>query len=386
MTILDDINRALENLKNALASHPERRMDLAEEYILRGQPRPYPVIGLAPGAERPDPDKPISVPPNLSPLERLLNCLYSALSPLEKLNPIYPVRRLGISPANLAASFGFTLDPATQYSPHGRKKTMDEVVSNGIPDPEKSGILPEIFEDLETTLALTPEWFKIAFPDMQGPFNLAHMILGNDALTSPYDEPEKFHAAMTIITDFFLAVSDRLEKRIGVKRLPKFPSHNRRIAECSVNLVSPRIYEEHILPQDLRIAEHFGQVAIHPCSGPHVFYATLRNLPVIYTEAGYIAKQSVAAGAISVEYALAEIGDRAIILSIGQELPVGSEFEFICRDLDRARDNPRLLFGYCGMHWTSKDWPAIMELHRRIDDYWEQKINPVAGENSLRCK
>jgi hypothetical protein len=75
-----------------------------------------------------------------------------------------------------------------------------------------------------------------------------------------------------------------------------------------------------------------------------------------------------------VDDALQEIGDRKIILSIGQELPEGREEEFIRCDLDRARTNPRLIFAYTGMHWRSKDQKQIKQIHIRLDDYWERNI------------
>jgi hypothetical protein len=37
-----------------------------------------------------------------------------------------------------------------------------------------------------------------------------------------------------------------------------------------------------------------------------------------------------------------------------------------------ARDNPRLTFGYTGMHWRKSDEELIRELHRRLDDYWQE--------------
>jgi hypothetical protein len=138
-------------------------------------------------------------------------------------------------------------------------------------------------------------------------------------------------------------------------------------------MMSAKAYEEHVLPHDLRIARHRGRASIHPCSGPHVFRATLRNIPnVVYCEAGFIEKAY--ASSISVEDALRQIGDRPIILCIGQELPDGREEEFIRRDLDRARTNPRLLFAYTGMHWRSKDQERIRRMHLRLDDYWERNI------------
>jgi len=183
-------------------------------------------------------------------------------------------------------------------------------------------------------------------------------------------EEEKFRALMERITTFWLAALRNLRSWIGEAR--QMP-HDRtgKICECSVNLVSPDFYRQHILPHDCRIATALGPLHIHPCSGPHVFHATLDNLPVIVTEAGFIAR--AAAGAISVDEALRALLDRPILLHVGQELPEGREYEFICADFDRYAANPRQLFGYTGMHWRRKDRPMIREIHRRLDAYWTQR-------------
>ena len=242
-----------------------------------------------------------------------------------------------------------------------------------MPDPETSGVLPEIREDIETIQRYTPDWVQIGLPDMQGPFNIAHVLLGEEAFIAPYEEPEKFADLMTLITDFFIAVHERLCRWIDPARLPAFPVIVHRIAECSVNLISSAMYLEHVLPADRRIAKYYGQVAVHPCSGPHVFHATLSNLPnVCYQEAGYIEK--TCAGAISVTAALEAIGERPMILNIGEELPLGGEEAVIRAHFNLARRSPRLLFGYTGMYWTRDDEPLMRDLHLRLDDYWETEV------------
>jgi len=129
------------------------------------------------------------------------------------------------------------------------------------------------------------------------------------------------------------------------------------------------MYEEFVLPYDLRIAEAFGPVDVHTCSGPHVFHETIDLLPdVAVIEAGRI--PHAVAGYTPVHEALETIGERPIVLRIGQELPEGEEFEFITRDLDRYDDYPRLLFAYTGMYWGNRDCQRIRDLHRRLDDYW----------------
>jgi len=363
----------IEKIEKSLEKNPERRLDIAYEYVMKGERRPYPFLSLNRG---PDPSAGEILgkekPKGQTPEERVLEKLKGILSPLELLNPIKPEISLGRSVGNLPASFGMKLIPELNYYPKGYKN-IDQLISEGVPDVEKSGLIPEMKEEIDIILSYTPSWIKIGFPDMQGPFNIACMCLGDEIFTLPYTQPEKFHKFMDIITEFFISFHKKLIEWIPEDRYFKFPNNIHRIAECSVNMISTKMYEEFVLPYDKKIAKYYKEVAIHPCSGPHVFYATIRNIEnVVYTEAGYIEK--TASGSISVDDALKEIGKRKIILSIGQELPKGKEEEFIKRDLDRAKENPRLLFGYTGMHWKEKDKEIIKKLHLKLDEYWAKYI------------
>ncbi|HEY3329948.1 MAG TPA: hypothetical protein VGK19_08015 [Capsulimonadaceae bacterium] len=371
MTTATAIAAAVDKFGDILERHPERRSDHAEQAIVRGELRRYPVLYLG---HAPDTDAPPAAAPTYEPDPqiRLLERIRGLVGPLEMLNPIAPRVGLGKGTGTLPASFGIELDASLGNTPKG-ERNIDDVLAEGMPDPETSGIIPEMRADIDAALALAPDWIEIAPPDMQGPFNIAHMVLGTEAFVLPATEPEKFQRLMTMITDFFLAVDDNLHRWIGESRFPKFPTATGRIAECSVNMMSEKMYVEHVLPHDLRLAKHRGHTAIHPCSGPHVFRATLQNLPnVVYSEAGYIAKAY--AGSISVDDAFVEVGNRPFILGIGEEVPEGSEEEFMRRDLDRARVNPRLLYGFTGMHWQSRDRDAIRAMHVRLDDYWEQNV------------
>lgn len=366
---------AIADAEEKLSQHPERRLDTCHRAVERGEPRPWPVFRLGRGSD-PEAGETMGAkgpPPQLAPEERVLDKVRALTAPLGMHNPIRPaLGRVGKGTGTLAASFGIPLDPVLDFSPVGYRP-LDEVLAEGMPDPEHSGCIPEMRETIDAARALTPGWMKIQLPDMQGPFNIVHMVLGDEAFLAPMTEPAKFHALMTMVTDFFLALYENLRAWIGEDRLAPFTFDRYRLAECSVNMVSEAFYIDHILEHDRRIAEHYGEVGIHPCSGPHVFRVTLKNLPnVVYHEAGYIAQ--TAAGAISVDEALELIGARPVILKIGQELPEGEEEAFIKRDFDRARANHRLLFGYTGMHWRKADEPYIRDLHRRLDDYWHNNV------------
>lgn len=369
MTLDTHIIESASAFKADLDAHPECRSDLRVEAALAGIHHPYAAFylgrfpDLAQGEGKPAP------PPPKSPEERLLDWLKGASAPLNMLNPITPVRGLGKGTGTLPAAFGIRLNPELGFTPEG-SRPLGDVLREGLPDPETSGIFPEMREDIKATKALTPAWLKLALPDMQGPFNLAHMILGNDAFLAPLTEPDEWREFMALVTEFFISAHRTLTRWIGPECLHSHPQHYHRIAECSVNMVSREFYLEHVLEYDLRIADYYGNVAIHPCSGPHVFHATLENLPnIIYTEAGNMINP-MTAGSIKVEEALAAIGTRPIMLSIGEELPAGEEEAVMCRLFDLAAHHPRVIYGgFTGLGWKKADEPVMRELHRRMNNY-----------------
>lgn len=375
MTISNQINEAAVAFKVELDAHPECRADLSAEAALTGMSHRYATFSLGrfPDLEQGE-GKHAPPPPQRSSEQRLLEYLQGAAEPVKMLNPITPLRNIGKGTGTLAASFGIWLNPELEFTPEG-SRPLNEVLRDGLPNPETSGIFPEMREDIEVTKALTPSWLKIALPDMQGPFNIAHMVLGNDVFIAPLIEPDEWRKFMNLVTDFFIAAHQTLSRWIGTERLYSHPRKHHRLAECSVNMVSKDFYLEHVLEYDQRIVDYYGDVAIHPCSGPHVFHATLENLSnVVYTEAGNMISP-MTAGSINVNDALAAINNRPIMLSVGEELAAGDEEANIRRLFKLAASNPYVNFtSFCGLGWKKADEPAMRELHQRMNDYYTSVV------------
>ena len=381
---IQSVAGAIEYFEQILSKHPERDLAVAQRAVLAGERRKYSALTLTtPGCVVDQSDTSIKpgdewVLPTVEiqqPEESAIGHeIIGMLKPLERLNPVKAAFNLGKGTGTLVPCFGIPLNPECGNVP-AFHKSLDQCLADGSPDAEKPGLLPEMLRKIECVKANTPDAFKIALPDMQGPFNIAHMVLGDEAFFAPFDQKEKFYQFMKMITELWLQVYEILVASIGEERLdPWF--WNRLVRECSVNMVSAEMYKEHILPHDIKIAENIGSFAVHPCAGPHVFHVTLENIPHLqYTEAGFI--EDAFAGSISVDEALDAIGDRQIVLSIGQELPEGSEFEFIRNDLARYRDNPLLLFHYIGMYWRRKDFSFVRNMHNRLDEYWDRYVVAV---------
>lgn len=378
---MNTLAEALDYFRETLARHPERDALAAEEAALTGARRPYAVLSLN---HQNVPDDRDDAPAFFQPPPfvfadsfegRLARELVGRLRALDLLNPIAAVVGAGgpRSPADLIPSFGTPLSEDGGAAAFARP--LADLLAAPPPDPDTAGLMPVYREHIARVKSATPDWVRIGMPDMQGPFNLAHALIGDEAFVAPLTEPAEFAAFMERIVDFWIAATERLLRWIGPERLTPM-DRLVRIAECSVNLVSEAFYQEHILPHDLRIARHFGLLRIHPCSGRHVFHATLDGLPGVCASEAGLMRSKMAAVCVSVDAALKMIGDRAVAISIGQELPADFDeaFAFIARDLDRYAACPRLLFGYTGMDWRRRDRPAIRCLHQRLDAYWIEHV------------
>ena len=378
---LHSLERVCDYALETLRAHPERDLNAARAAVMGGSKRRFPVVGINPLG---DPEDHFIEPeathwPQVdiqNEEERAVAAeIMGRLKALDQLNPVDLNFDTGKGPGTLITCFGVPLLAEAANTP-AYYITPDEVLSMPMPGPE-AGLLRDIHTRIERLKALTPPEFKISLPDCQGPFNIAHSLLGDEAFLLPLTDPPKFHDIMGRISDFWIQAVKTMRGWIGPERRTVW-NQMAFIAECSVNLISRETYEEFALPYDLRIAEAFGAPGIHTCSGPHVFHATLEGIPGIRcTEAGFIAK--TAAGCTDVDLAIKAIKGTSVFLNIGQELPKGRELETIVADIDRYQEHPLLLFNYTGMHWRKKDKPLIREIHRQVDAHWEKLSGVVAA-------
>ena len=178
-----------------------------------------------------------------------------------------------------------------------------------------------------------------------------------------------------MITDFMLECYTTLREWIGEEHRVPFIRDTNCIRECSVNLISREDYREFGLPYDLQIAEHLGEVAIHPCSGLHVYQETMRHLPgVRFNEWGRVA--AAFAPCVTLDDALAEVGDRPVILRGGDEIAEGDPEQIVKEDFARLDDHDPLTFGYCLTNWSPAQEEELQALRHRLVGYYEERYAP----------
>lgn len=108
--------------------------------------------------------------------------------------------------------------------------------------------------------------------DTQGPFDLAHLIMGDDIFLLMYDEPEAVHQLMRFCTAFLEKLIRRMKEAIGepltvTHYLGSICSDNFgiRICEDTAVLLAPDQIAEFVIPYSRQLAEHFGGAFCHYC-------------------------------------------------------------------------------------------------------------------------
>lgn len=115
-----------------------------------------------------------------------------------------------------------------------------------------------------------PAGVHFQHPDIQSAFNSAHLIRGNDILTDLYDHPDDVHALLDKVTDYMIAITRHVKSAISDDREWFFDWASlwkgvARISNCSMQMISPEMYCEHVLPRDIRFFEAIGGGRVHYC-------------------------------------------------------------------------------------------------------------------------
>jgi hypothetical protein len=373
------MEEALAFAREQIQAHPDRDLGAAKEAALAGRRRRYPVININSGDSSPLPEEfqldpvipDLQMPP--SPAADLARDVLNGLRPLHQGNPAgIGFGAGGRGTGTFATLFGIPLNPELNNAP-AFTLSMDELLKAPHPDVPNAGLMPEMRARIELIRHHVPAGVPIGLPDIQGPFNVAHMLAGEEVFYGALTDPDTYHRFMDRVTGVWIEAVQTLLGWIG-KEYENPSDRIPRLRECSVNLVSPEFYEEFILPYDLRVASVFPRLEVHPCTGRHVFEVTLKNLPVAQIEAGWM--EGVCASFMPVEEALVRIGERPVVLMVFEELPPGLDgaWTVVKRHLDLYADHPRMLYSYFTKpHKLNR--AMIRELRQRAETYWAERYS-----------
>lgn len=168
-----------------------------------------------------------------------------------------------------------------------------ELIDKGVPSLTE-GFGKNMFEFGEVIAEVFEKYPKIKkyvdvfHPDTQGPLDMCEMIWGCDMFYEMYDDPDKVHAFLSVLTDTFIAVTDKWHELYPVKSdmSSHWKSFNHRgaivLRSDSAMNISPDMYAEFSVPYDTKLLERYGGGVIHFCGRGDHYIDQLSQLPMVY--------------------------------------------------------------------------------------------------------
>ena len=125
---------------------------------------------------------------------------------------------------------------------------------------------------MERHVAVMGNHLPLYCMDTQGPFDLAHLLLGDEVFYLMHDNPDLLHRILDLCVELGIRTHTLMKELSG--ELPGAMCHSNavytenagvRICEDSTVLIAPDAIREFALPYTQRLAKHFGGGWIHYC-------------------------------------------------------------------------------------------------------------------------
>jgi hypothetical protein len=223
----------------------------------------------------------ISVPP-VDPIpweERLADPMVMLRACLAELEPHLaieddhvPTVRVEFGTGQVAAAFGCELVVPPNSLPASKGPIMH--TAQDVYRMRKPALTAGWYGKLAEWTALwqrvLPPGIQIQHPDIQSAFNTAHLVRGNDILTDFYDDPVALDALLDLVTDTMIDLTRHLKAMISNDADWFFDwgglwKGYARISNCSMHMISPRFYREHVAARDARFFNAVGGGRMHYC-------------------------------------------------------------------------------------------------------------------------
>jgi len=206
-------------------------------------------------------------------LEEILDCAKNIYEAVVCLRPNFGTIFI---PAMLGLSYQVPKNTFAWLISHLSK---EEVKTISFPDLDKDPMMQRAIEYLQYFQKTVPPWIHVYLPDTQGPFDIAHAIMGQEIFMAIYDDPDLVHHLMKFCTELYIEVTKRLKRVIHESMDCCYHGHalargiymdngGTRVSEDSATLLSPQHIDEFVIPYDQQAMKAFGGGFVHYC-GKH---------------------------------------------------------------------------------------------------------------------
>jgi hypothetical protein len=161
----------------------------------------------------------------------------------------------------IPAVFGFSLLYATDRWPlleSGQHISVGKIERLDVKTLLEGPFVEELFNQISI---IESHWGKVhGYLHFQGALNNAFHMRGQDIFLDMIDRPDLIHHFFSVICDVMIELAQKVQAR---QRLSGFPIDFLTVSNCTVNMISPEMYHEFVLPHDKKIAQSFGCFGVH---------------------------------------------------------------------------------------------------------------------------
>jgi hypothetical protein len=219
-----------------------------------------------------------------NPPVMLFNQLWGVLSIHESCSDSQPSVRPNLGTGFIPSLFGLHQEVFEDKMPWLKEHLTKEQISRfRIPDDVSSlGLMPHARKCLEYFRTKQDGRFAIYLADTQGPFDVAHLVRGDDLFTDLVDDPPFVHHLMALCTEMYIRATRVMKDWIGEPTDSSFHGNNLymarggvRCCEDTTTLLSPKHIDEFVAPYLTKALAAFGGGWVHYCGNNAYLLETL---------------------------------------------------------------------------------------------------------------
>ena len=184
--------------------------------------------------------------------------------------------------AIIPATFGMTIRYSSNGwpQPFGPTLTDEEADRLQAPDLSRNEFFSGVLDQVDQ--AAHQSGSAEGYLNWQGVLNAAYRLRGEAIFTDMLETPSRARRIFDAVTSVIIQGARLLYER---QRRAGFPVRFLSIGNCMLNMISPRLYRDLLLPYDLQLRSEFEGFGIHNCAwklDPHMdAYATVSGLGYI---------------------------------------------------------------------------------------------------------
>ena len=161
---------------------------------------------------------------------------------------------------------------------------IQKIIDNGVPD-FNNGLGDKCFETAQFYGEILSEYpklnkaIKIYHPDLQGAFDIVHLLWGKDIFLALYDCPEMVHQLLNLITKTYIGWMKKWKEFVNEGN--EFTTHwsfyikgGIMLRDDSAIMLSLEHYNEFVKPYDQELLDEFGG-CIHYCGKGDAFIESM---------------------------------------------------------------------------------------------------------------